>query len=133
MSGIPERSRRLVKERERFRCARCGGPGSQWHHRRGRAVRGDHQHCACNGVWLCHECHRWAHDYPDEARRDGWIVTRDEEFPWMVPTLRFGQWWAQNCEGVLLHLPRLSVTVRERPEVALTQLVQAGLIPSDVD
>lgn len=47
-----------------------------WHHRRSRSVVDEHQHCPCNGVWLCSTCHSWAHAHPFEARTTGFIVSR---------------------------------------------------------
>lgn len=76
MSSIPARSRGLVVARERYLCARCGLRGSQWHHRRSRAVVDEHVHCPCNGVWLCLDCHAWCHHEPFLARADGFVVSR---------------------------------------------------------
>jgi hypothetical protein len=73
---IPTIQRAVVKVRDEGKCVRCGGVGSEWHHRRSRSVRDEHQHCACNGVWLCRTCHAWAHAHPFEARRTGFIVSR---------------------------------------------------------
>lgn len=73
---IPTVQRSLVKVRDNWRCVRCGGPGAEWHHRRSRSVRDEHQHCACNGVWLCTTCHRWVHANPFAARSTGFIVSR---------------------------------------------------------
>lgn len=93
---IPTRSRQLVHRRDLGRCFRCGSPARSgaWHHRRGKAVPGQHQHCPCNGIWLCNTCHTWVHGHPFEARAKGWIVTRHQEFPGAEP--------AQSHFGVLL-------------------------------
>lgn len=75
MSAIPTKRREQVKARESGRCLRCQGRGAEWHHRRSRRVTGDHQHCTCNGVWLCNTCHRWAHAKPARAFDTGFVVS----------------------------------------------------------
>jgi hypothetical protein len=82
---IPTVAREMVKGRDRLKCVRCGMPGSQWHHRRSRSVRDLHQHCPCNGVWLCRICHNWVHANPFMARRSGFIVSRHNPEPGSVP------------------------------------------------
>lgn len=57
----------------------------EWHHRRSRSVVDPHQHCPCNGVFLCGHCHRWVHANPFEARGLGLIVSRYVESPGEVP------------------------------------------------
>lgn len=90
-NDIPEARREQVKNRDLSRCFRCGGPGAEWHHRRSRSVRDEHRHCACNGVWLCRTCHRWAHANPFEARAVGLIVSRYQPQPGAEPAVaRFG-------------------------------------------
>ena len=98
---IPETARTLVKQRARFRCERCRVPcpGGHWHHRRSRLVRDEHQHCPCNGVWLCPTCHEWAHGHPFEARGSGWIVTKFNEEPSKVPTLSVYGETFYDCAG----------------------------------
>lgn len=73
---IPTARREQVKAREQGRCLRCSGRGSEWHHRRTRRVFDQHQHCACNGVWLCRDCHAWVHGHPLEAAHSGYWVSR---------------------------------------------------------
>lgn len=59
----------------------------------------------------------------------GYIVSATETYPWRVPTLRFGQWWAQNCIGAAIHLSQDSVSIVDGvPEVKLQVLVSAGLL-----
>ena len=69
VTQIPNVSRALVRIRERHRCARCAM----------------HEHCACNGIWLCSTCHRWVHAHPFEARGKGFIVSRFTNEPGTVP------------------------------------------------
>lgn len=78
---IPLRSRVLVETREQDRCLRCGMRGSEWHHRRKRSIKDEHQHCSCNGVLLCKTCHVWAHAHPVEAKVKGFIVTQFSNTP----------------------------------------------------
>lgn len=96
---IPTLSRALVRNREMGLCARCGGRGAEWHHRRSRSVRDEHQHCACNGVWLCKTCHSWAHANPFDARSVGMIVSRYKS-PTESPiwTADYG-WVMFDCHG----------------------------------
>lgn len=93
MSAIPTKSRELVHERDDNRCVRCGTKPQvrNWHHRRGRSVPDDHQHAPCNGVTLCPTCHKWVHEHPFEARKEGWIVAR-HLIPCEEPCLALGEW-----------------------------------------
>lgn len=106
MSQIPSNARAAVKVRARGRCERCGIPitAGEWHHRRSRSVTDVHQHCPCNGVWLCTTCHTWAHAHPVEARRSGFIVSRHIDFPGVVVV--HTPWGARqhNCGGGYLYL-----------------------------
>jgi hypothetical protein len=93
-NAIPYSRRLQVKAREGDRCFRCHARGAQWHHRRTRSVRDAHQHCSCNGVWLCVTCHGWVHAHPFEARAEGLIVSRHQPLPgsetavtWFGPVL----------------------------------------------
>lgn len=98
---IPDSSRDQVKQRERWRCARCHTPcpNGEWHHRRSRLVRDRHRHCPCNGVLLCGTCHRWVHAHPVEARATGFIVSKFTSEPATVPIQNpLGVRW-QDCEG----------------------------------
>lgn len=82
------------------RCLRCGGRGSEWHHRRSRRVRAGHRHCPCNGAWLCRTDHRWAHAEPESARRVGLIVSQWVDEPFVVPHRdSMGWWWRLTCVG----------------------------------
>lgn len=98
---IPTAARLAVKERDEGRCSRCGGLGSEWHHRRRRNVRNDHyQHCCCIGVLLCTVCHRWVHANPAKARDTGYIISSYEEEPWTIPLQVWTKDWQTNdCEG----------------------------------
>jgi 5-methylcytosine-specific restriction protein A len=98
---IPQRSRDLVRSRERDRCARCQipSPNGHWHHRRSRSVRDSHSHCPCNGVWLCSTCHTWAHSHPTEAREVGLILMRHQSPPGLSPFRTPTGWVLPDCEG----------------------------------
>lgn len=98
-SQIPQSSRVAVRERARGRCERCGGPGSQWHHRRRRAVVDEHRHAPCNGVWLCQSCHAYIHSHPIDGRMDGFIVPSVTDHPANVPVQTlWGLRWL-TCDG----------------------------------
>jgi len=99
---IPTRSRDVVKARERFRCARCGGsaPTGEWHHRRTRAVKDEWTHHWTNGVWLCKTCHDAVHAHPTRARVEGYIVGSFQPRPGALPVkLWTGEWVHLNEEG----------------------------------
>lgn len=91
----------MVRQRDRHRCQRCGSPTprGQFHHRRTRAVVDKHQHCACNGIWLCHTCHTWIHANPVKARDTGFIVSRYVEVPATVPAQTWMGLRHQHCNG----------------------------------
>jgi hypothetical protein len=89
----------LVAVRQARRCLRCGTPGSDWHHRRGRSVKDAHQHCPCNGVLLCKSCHDWAHAHPFDARRVGFIVSRSEPEPGRAPVRTYHGVIVLDCVG----------------------------------
>ena len=96
---IPQEARNLVELRDFKRCLRCSGKGSEWHHRRSRRVRDEHQHCTCNGMLLCGTCHRWVHAHPFEARRFGFVVSSHESFPGNVPVLAHFSMITLDCKG----------------------------------
>lgn len=99
---IPAASRRLVEKRDKSRCVRCGGAGSQWHHRRKRSVKDEHQHCGCNGVLLCGTCHGWAHANPTLAKSTGFIVTQFASDPGQWPVKAWHGEVMLGCDGSLL-------------------------------
>lgn len=104
MSAIPASSRGIVKFRDMGRCARCLMAGTDWHHRRSRRVKDEHQHCPCNGVWLCRACHLWAHAHPVEAIAAGFVVTQWQDEPGQQPQRRPDGWWLTGCDGSLTPL-----------------------------
>ena len=105
-SPIPPLSRRLVKTRDRGRCLRCGSPTryGEWHHRRSRSVKGLHRHSACNGVWLCHTCHRQVHKQPLDAKADGFIVSRYVDNPGEVPVKAWHGWVLLDDHGFFTYV-----------------------------
>jgi 5-methylcytosine-specific restriction protein A len=108
MSGtqIPTQQRKRVKQRDGGRCARCQMVGAQWHHRRSRRVRDAHRHCACNGVWLCPTCHKWAHSEVFEATAWGFVLSQFETEMYLIPFRRLGQsWMLPSCDGLLQPVP----------------------------
>lgn len=76
-----------IKERDQFRCARCGYGGNiDVHHRMPRS--GGRDESAANRVGLCRQCHRWAHANPRAAQDEGWVVSRSTD-PAQVPVGHF--------------------------------------------
>lgn len=96
---IPPWRREQVETRQHGLCLRCGGRGSEWHHRRGRRVLDKHTHCSCNGVLLCRTCHSWVHGHPLLAMTSGWIVSRYILEPMTIPVIVDNHPWTLDCEG----------------------------------
>lgn len=72
-----------IKERDGWKCARCGrGSDLDVHHRLARS--GGTDESFANLVSLCRGCHRWLHHHPVQARAEGWIV-RAQDDPAAVP------------------------------------------------
>lgn len=95
---IPPESRRLVEEREKGRCLRCGGRGTDWHHRRKRNIKDDHTHCSCNGVLLCRTCHEWAHQGEWDTR----VGFRLSQYIHLPGSFAVDSWHGPlllNCDG----------------------------------
>lgn len=86
-----------IDKRDCRRCQDCGSRrGLHRHHRRGKAAGGSrnraHAHCACNGILLCHDCHRCAHDEQRaQAEADGFIVSQSVDQPATVAVARFAR------------------------------------------
>lgn len=82
-----------VQARWGGRCARCGGPGSNIHHRQPRRMGGSRDprvNGPANLLWLCGtgttRCHGWIESHRDAAREAGWLL-RDGQDPAAVPVL----------------------------------------------
>lgn len=76
MSDIPQKVRIVVDAREQGRCLRCGGRGTDIHHRKRRREGG---HGLANCILLCRTCHQWAHANPLLAREQGFIVRANND------------------------------------------------------
>lgn len=83
----PHRVTRAEREARRLVAARSGGvcegcqvkPAQDWAHRIARSQRGPWD--AANGLHLCHtDCHMWATENPEAARRFGWSVRRGHDY-----------------------------------------------------
>lgn len=105
---IPAQSRATVLKRDQ-RCVRCGAGGSAaWHHRRSRRVSGVHQHCACNGVLLCHTCHAHVHAHPSESAERGLIVSSFIDEPASIPVKTYRGWLTHDCAGEWATFPAVT-------------------------
>lgn len=111
---IPPESREAVEKRDGYRCVRCAGKGSEWHHRRSRRVRDEYTHSPSNGVLLCSVCHRWAHANPVKAMRVGIILTQWEPDPESAPVRTWRGWMTMKCDG---RMHRTEVPKDERQDV----------------
>lgn len=95
---IPEEQYQEVALRHGGRCLRCGGAGTDFHHRRSRRVRDEHTHHPCNGIWLCRTCHSWVHRHPALAQDKGWIVSQWVAEPGTKKVKAFtGDWLDNTC------------------------------------
>jgi 5-methylcytosine-specific restriction protein A len=70
-----------VQGRAFGRCERClqATLCGHLHHRRPKGLGGSKaldRHDVSNLVYLCPDCHSWAHGHPNEARWTGWLVPR---------------------------------------------------------
>lgn len=59
----------------------------------------EHQHCSCNGIYLCRTCHDWVHAHPFEAKAAGWIVPRSNPEPGSVPATAHFAVLVLDCDG----------------------------------
>lgn len=96
MSRIPQSARDAVAARSMGLCERCGGAGSEIHHRQRRRDGG---HAVENLVNLCGTDHRWAHANPEAAKIKGFIVD-----PWVedmaeVPIKTYSEWVLFRSDG----------------------------------
>lgn len=96
MSEIPTRVRQIVKQRDGGQCCRCGGPGSDLHHRQRRREAG---HAVGIIVTLCRTDHAWVHAHPENAKAVGYIIPPWEEDACAVPMKTFSGWVTFDNEG----------------------------------
>lgn len=67
---------KAVKERDGYRCRRCGRTSGQQihaHHVITRAQAPHLKHDVSNGIALCNSCHSWVHNNPAESYANGWL------------------------------------------------------------
>jgi hypothetical protein len=117
---IPTASRLIVSARDNGQCVRCGGRGSEQHHRRRRRVKDAHTHAACNLITLCSTCHPWVHAYPRQARTYGWIVSAHDD-PHDIPVETFIYHWVLLNHDGTLHM------VGQCEECGQIRLLDGGL------
>lgn len=97
---IPTASRLAVQARDKGRCLRCTGRATETHHRRSRGVRDEHRDCVCNLAALCRDDHHdFAHKYPAAARGEGYVISKFNQEPWLVPVSTPSGWIYLNCDG----------------------------------
>lgn len=86
-----------IRERDGWRCSRCGRSGDlDVHHRFPRS--GGTDESAANRVSLCRFCHSWAHRHPADATEEGWIVRADTD-----PAVRQVDHWMWPAGPILLN------------------------------
>ena len=79
MSDVPPLVRMDIVDRDNGLCRRCGRPGADVHHRRGRGTGGTSlpdEHSIARLVLLCTECHGHVESHRTEAYATGWAVRR---------------------------------------------------------
>lgn len=82
-----------LQRRSGGRCEHCGAQLQgrvERHHRQRREVGGDR---LANVVYLRPECHQWITEHPEEATRQGWIVSSYHPDPAAAPMLHGGIDW----------------------------------------
>ncbi len=89
-------------------------PGTEWHHRRGKAVKDEHRHCPCNGVTLCGRgnvdgCHGYVHQRPFDARASGLIVLRAVAEPFTIPFKSGAEFVLPDCDGGARYVEALTM------------------------
>lgn len=92
------RCRKDVKDRSAGRCEKCGGHGSEVHHRKNRSQGGGWDTANC--VLLCRPCHHWVTVNPALARESGWAVARHDD-PESVPVPLVGMFSGTPCLTLL--------------------------------
>lgn len=104
VSRVPDAVRALVVDRDRGRCLRCGGPGSNLHHRtaRGMGGAGPRANSPANLIVLCGSgttgCHGWVEAHPTAAAILGYRVPRGTD-PATVPVLDVTGWVRLGHDG----------------------------------
>lgn len=79
-------TRQAVAGRSGRICESCAAArGTEMHHRKSRGVGGDWS--PANIVHLCHECHHWVTNHPEEAYACG-LSVRSTDDPEKIPVLR---------------------------------------------
>lgn len=102
---IPQETTDAILLRDKGRCLRCGGVGSERSHRRSRRIRDEHTHCPCNVNLLCHTCHAdFIGAQQIEARKSGLLLHSTVAVPAHVPVQTYMGWGLLLCgpEGGLL-------------------------------
>lgn len=79
--------RKGVQERSNGMCERCGGVGTDVHHRKNRSQGGRWDTANC--TLLCRPCHHWVTVNPRAASSYGWALQEHED-PELVPVLAVG-------------------------------------------
>jgi 5-methylcytosine-specific restriction enzyme A len=103
MSGPSDKTRRLVYDRARELCERCGAyaRGGAVHHRRPRGAGGTRRpetNLPANLMCLCEPCHLTIESRRDMARACGWLVRQTQD-PKCVPVLTVHGWVFLDDEG----------------------------------
>ena len=97
-------TREQIIDRSKRRCERCGGRGTDYHHRRRRGIKDGHTECSCNALWLCRDCHAEVHAQPYRSRNNGWIVSVGVESPATEPVRTWRGKMRFNCQGMVVRL-----------------------------
>ena len=98
------------RARDQNRCSRCGSAGNlEVHHRVRRSQCGSN--LPSNLITLCHRCHRWAHDHPYAANREGLLLRHGDDA--RTISVRHVLWpaaqvWLDDAWGFMLTAPALA-------------------------
>lgn len=109
------RTRKVIIERDRAVCIRCGGMASNIHHRMPRGMGGTRNPAAsgaANGLCLCGSgttgCHGWIESHRSFAMLAGWVVPAGrvkgpEDIPVWIRSE--GAWFYLQDDGSRVKLP----------------------------
>lgn len=113
MNGPDRDTRRLVAERDRYECVRCGQPldahwnGHSIHHRIPRSHPFPGLHQPSNLICLCGSgttgCHGWVHAHPRNAYQYGWLVHMEAD-PALTPLWSARHGWILLDDHGHIHL-----------------------------
>lgn len=133
-----DKTRRLVYERAKGRCERCGGNGDQWHfhHRRPRGMGGTSRKDsggAENALLLHPSCHEWVERNRSDAYDMGYLVAQQAN-PRDTPVRLWDGWFILRENGSKTYLiPDVEEPVDLDAVQRGSDAAFAGVLPDQAD